>query len=133
MTPKVGAGQPPTASAGRSPEDKRIRSLSFARVIETVLSSSVSGPARPSGRIPGDVEQLTGRGDRHFARNGTAFAAEPDTASKVVDPLELSLAQPCAWTPRDAPRLQPVAVDTIALAALERVVERLSFGGDRRS
>lgn len=86
----------------------------------------------PSLLTAHDVSDLEAQEQGGFARNGTVPKTE-SVAPCLIDPLELSLARPLGISPRDPSKLPTAATDAAAVAAIERVVERLSFGGDRRT
>jgi hypothetical protein len=136
MTPKVGEARDTRVPLTSEYSNKSATFLSFAAVLgrgcQGLVAGPTAGPVVPkfvmvvehSERWP---EETTG-----FARSGKAADAELG-APAVVDPLELSLARPLGATPREPPRLQTPATDAVAVASLEWAVERLSFGGDRRT
>jgi hypothetical protein len=83
-------------------------------------------------------EGARGLGGALASATGTGDAGEATSAApiRVIDPLELSLAPPgMTWARLDAsrPRVGHTPSSAPELAGLERVVERLSFGGDGRS
>jgi hypothetical protein len=132
MTVKVGDARDPRLGVNAELSTKSLTSLSFAGVLERCADTLVAGPvvAPPFATITA-LEPAAGDAGG-FARNGMPPEAEGG-ASFVIDPLELSLARPLGFSPRDPVKPAAPMADALTVAWIERAVERLSFGGDRRT
>lgn len=132
MTAKVGESTMPRAIADPIIEPRSIKLLRFDAVLRSVLAGPGLRPVDFEMRVRADVPVAPLKGEVGFTRSGTGIASGAEDASSVsIDPLEVSLSQPASSRIEAAPRLSPM--DAAHVAVLERVVERLSFGGDRRT
>jgi hypothetical protein len=132
MTVKVGEARDPRLGANVELPNKCSISLGFSAVLGRCVEALVVGPvAAPPLTVvtaPGPAAVEPGG----FARNGMP-PEEEGADSVVVDPLELSLARPLGFSPRDPVKPASPAPDALTVAWIERAVDRLSFGGDRRT
>lgn len=131
MTPKVGDARVPAAPASGAMHVKSLKLLSFDAVFRQVHDALVARPGGGPLRQAVEPREADWSGWSPFARNGTEPGADSPLPGSV-DPLELSLALPVGAIPREPVRASTPTNDAASLASLERVVERLSFGGDRR-
>jgi hypothetical protein len=130
MTVKVGDARDPRPGGNSVLPNKCLTSLGFAAVLERCSESLVAGPVCASPLTAVTPPEPPPGEQGGFARNG--MPPEAEGGSFVIDPLELSLARPLGFSARD-PVKPPAPVDALTVAWIERAVERLSFGGDRRT
>lgn len=133
MTLKVGEPGAAAAAPGRSHEVKLSKLRDFSSLLQQLMGASVSRPAE-AWRASTDVTaDALGEGVRPFTPGGTAPEADGNAALVApIDALELSLSRPAFPAARvELPQCAAVASDAAEVAALERVVERVSFGSDR--
>jgi hypothetical protein len=132
MTVKVGEARDARLGVNAELPSKSSISLGFSAVLQRCAGSLVAGPVvAPSFATITALEPAAGDAGG-FARNGMPPEAEGGD-SFVIDPLELSLARPLGFSPRDPVKPAAPMADALTVAWIERAVERLSFGGDRRT
>ena len=132
MTAKVGESRSPLASAVVLTEYKYTNLLKFISVLQRASGAPAMGPEAFDWRGTASTSEAALEGVGRFTRSGMGLASEAEgVPGTPIDPLELSLSRtPTSLRIEAAQRV--TAMDVADVAVLERVVERLSFGGDRR-
>lgn len=135
MTPKVSSPPAAIPAQGQRGDSKSLKSQNFNAILLQLSAALVSGPVEGSGRPARPRAEGVGDGFGPFSRDGTSpERVEGDAPSALVDALELSLSRPPVTAARaEVARSPNGAIDAVHVAALERIVERLSFGSDRRA
>lgn len=130
MTVKVGDARDPLPGGNAVLPNKCLTSLGFAAVLERCFEFWAAGPVCAPLLAPITPPEPPPGEQGGFARNGMP---PEEGGSFVIDPLELSLARPLGFTARDPVKPPAPPADPLTVAWIERAVERLSFGGDRRT